>query len=505
MNKPLVSAFVFLLLFCLVVSAFPQAQAATLESGLVLHYDVDEGSGTTLTDLSSYGNDGAISGASWTAGRYYYGLRFDGINDKVEISHSSSLNIASSYSIVAWIKPSVLGGYRTITWKGEGESVAFRFSTVDNDIIFVPSGTGGGHTTSGLALTTNIWYFVTAIFNDANDIVKIYVDGVEKYSGAETSSALTNEGILRIGIQMAEGYNPFNGVIDEVRVYNRALTPTEITELYYYNPYIVPEVPFNENISYYLTDDLHTVLGATGYALSETAPDSYACTTISKAGETVSWGWRIYLQHETTTEELTVGEPEAIVTRSSGSGYQSNTFTISERRIHFGYSALKLALYARWDNDAWGAPKQVFISDVLYYKEFLDATWTFQLYTDLNETYSTMRYGNSSYISGATGILYQQPSTFDWMTYKLGQGQLISFMVFPYVALMGNLFYAIMMFVVCMTIYIRYRNTSIILVSLIIFGGAGGIFNVFVGDAVMGVVWLLATFALAALLYKVWR
>src|SRR5205814_6427116 len=76
--------------------------------GLVAAYSFDDGSGTTVTDLSGNGNTGTITGATWSSlGKFSNGLRFDGISNWVTVNDSDSLDLAGGMTLEAWVYPTV--------------------------------------------------------------------------------------------------------------------------------------------------------------------------------------------------------------------------------------------------------------------------------------------------------------------------------------------------------------------------------------------------------------
>jgi YD repeat-containing protein len=81
--------------------------------GLVAAYGFDEGSGSAVADSSGEGNDGTVSGASWTEGRFGAALEFDGADDYVEIPDDDSLDLTDSFTVSAWVKLDELHG----TWQ----------------------------------------------------------------------------------------------------------------------------------------------------------------------------------------------------------------------------------------------------------------------------------------------------------------------------------------------------------------------------------------------------
>src|SRR5215469_5696565 len=96
----------------------PPSLSAT--AGLVAAYGFDEGSGTTVTDLSGNGNNGTISGATWTtSGKYGGALVFNGTSATVNINNTVSLQMTTGMTLEAWVNPSIVNGaWRDVFYKG---------------------------------------------------------------------------------------------------------------------------------------------------------------------------------------------------------------------------------------------------------------------------------------------------------------------------------------------------------------------------------------------------
>jgi chitodextrinase len=198
-------------------------------TGLVAAYSFDAGSGTTATDVSGNGNTGTIANATWTTGKFGGALSFNGTNAWVTVPDSSSLHLSSGMTLEAWVNPSALGsGWRTAIFKEQTGNYAYALYA--NTGTGSPSANGiiGGNdkdtrASSGIALNT--WTHLAATYDGAN--LKLYVNGAQAASLAATGSIVSSTGALRIG-----GNNVwpewFQGLIDEVRVYNKALTQAEI-------------------------------------------------------------------------------------------------------------------------------------------------------------------------------------------------------------------------------------------------------------------------------------
>jgi len=205
-----------------------------VDASMVAYWRFSEGAGAAVADETTNNNDGTITGATWaTGGRLAYGLDFDGVNDYVEVPASASLNAAGPMTVEAWIRPSGTPlPYSEIVDK-EGGSGGYSF-ILNNDRrlhLWVGDGTPWVNTVGTTSLQDNVWYYVVGVA-DGSDL-RVYVNGVQEGTptpqGAPGSTAGVN---LRIGRMVGTGLRWFNGIIDEVRISNRALTPGEIAANY---------------------------------------------------------------------------------------------------------------------------------------------------------------------------------------------------------------------------------------------------------------------------------
>jgi hypothetical protein len=211
-----------------VVLAGLAGPATAQGGGLVAAYGFDEGSGSTVGDVSGQGNHGSISGATWTtSGRYGPALVFDGTNDVVVVADSTSLDLTNGMTLSAWVYPtSSLSGWKAILQK-------------ETDAWFLNANTGGdragtGGTLNGVcctvlqgpsALAVNRWTHVAATYDGTT--LRLYLDATQVASQARSGNLQVNAAPLRIGGN-TYGSEFFPGRIDEVRIYNRALSAAEI-------------------------------------------------------------------------------------------------------------------------------------------------------------------------------------------------------------------------------------------------------------------------------------
>jgi chitodextrinase len=195
----------------------------------VAAYSFDAGSGTALTDVSGKGNNGTISGATWTsAGKSGGALTFDGVNDLATIADSSSLDLANGMTLEAWVRPTATGSWRTVVTKEmTGNLVYGLFSDSDTTqaagIVSVGPLQDIVRATSAPAMSA--WTHLATTYDGASQ--RIYVNGALVASRPLTGAMANSSGALQIGgnTVWAEW---FQGQIDDVRVYNRALSASEL-------------------------------------------------------------------------------------------------------------------------------------------------------------------------------------------------------------------------------------------------------------------------------------
>jgi hypothetical protein len=198
-------------------------------TGLVAAYGFNETTGTAAADASGNNRTGTVSGAAWNpAGRFGGALNFDGVNDRVNIPDAAVFDLTTGMTLSAWVRPTALTGWRTVIMKEAPGGLAYALYAHDNAPYPATTISFGGadQTTPGTApLTTNTWTHLAVTYNGTT--LRLFVNGSEVAARTVSGSIRTTNSALRIGGNAVWG-EYFQGLLDNVRIYNRALTVSEI-------------------------------------------------------------------------------------------------------------------------------------------------------------------------------------------------------------------------------------------------------------------------------------
>src|SRR4029077_8904992 len=188
----------------------------------------DAGTGSTVADDSGNGNTGTIVNATWTtAGKYGNALSFNGTNARVDINDAASLHLTTAMTLEAWVNPAaVSSAWRDLVYKGNDNY--YLMGTTDHSSL--PGGgiiAGGTYaeTFGTTTLATNTWTHLATTYDGAT--LRLFVNGVQVSSVVKTGNIVTSTNPLQLGGDSIYGQY-FQGVIDEVRVYNVALTAAQV-------------------------------------------------------------------------------------------------------------------------------------------------------------------------------------------------------------------------------------------------------------------------------------
>lgn len=217
MNRLIVSA---LLAFCSTVSVFSFAYAATP----VASYSFDEVSGLAV-DSSGNGNSLTLNGATRVTGKYGKGVTFSS-GQKVTRIVSPQTALSGSVTIEAWIKPGMLPtSAKPIVVKSTRASSNYLLSIEGNKLLWTWGGGSYYHYSTGI-IQSNVWQHVAVTYDSVTQKVVFYINGNKSGEDQEKFSPTAITGPLYVG--SSDGSEYFNGTIDDVRIYNAALSQSEI-------------------------------------------------------------------------------------------------------------------------------------------------------------------------------------------------------------------------------------------------------------------------------------
>ena len=212
------------------LSAAEIAEIATLP-GPLAHWKLDETTGPTAVD-SEGGHDGTwTNGPTPTSGVLDGGLEFDGGNDYVNVPHDNNLSL-TTFSISAWIRPSALSGWQVMVNKGaSGNEVNYYLGTNGDEVSLGYYNTGWVEfSTASADLVTDQWYHVVATYDDIIREGRIYLNGSLVHTSTASKSPLVNGDDLTLGRSEFGEY--WSGLLDDVRIYDRVLGDSEVTDLF---------------------------------------------------------------------------------------------------------------------------------------------------------------------------------------------------------------------------------------------------------------------------------
>lgn len=194
-------------------------------------------------DESGNGNNGTNNGATLTADRFGNAdsaYSFDGNNTHIDVPSNTSLQLTNNYTISGWFNAniffntnisdrSIVSKVQSTGWYGGYEVM---IGGLSNDITHVGNVGGNNFNVGSTGYNINTWYMFTATYNGS--IMNLYMNGVLVNSQPKSGNLETGNLPLRFGMRDGN-FQYFNGEIDDIGIWNRALTQQEITNLYNVN------------------------------------------------------------------------------------------------------------------------------------------------------------------------------------------------------------------------------------------------------------------------------
>ncbi len=244
------------------------AGATTLAtiSGLVAAYGFEEGTGTTTADRSGNGLTGTLQSAAWTTqGRFGNALSFNGTSSAVSVGDAAPLDLTTGMTLMAWVYPTANGAYRTVVLKEDAPDLAYAIyssSSPGPPGGYFRGGTVERNASSSSVLALNTWSHLATTYDGAN--LRFYINGVQAGVTATTGAINVSTGPFKIGGNSIWS-EWFAGRIDEVRVYNRALSLAEVVS------------------------DMNAAVGTAVDSQAPAAPGAPSLTVVNETQINVSW------------------------------------------------------------------------------------------------------------------------------------------------------------------------------------------------------------------------
>lgn len=284
------------LLSTLVLTLTVLGLAHSAEQGLVGQWSFNEGQGATAHDGSGNGNDGTVHDAQWVRNKTGYCLEFDGQTSWVDCGAGPSLDLRKAATLEAWVFPTGQPRGEPGIFGKQFESYLVTYYTDANAYFYVGSGANNAHA----PLAVGAWSLITATFDGKTQ--SVYLNGKLLATHASTFDQVPQGGRFTIGMVVgrAEASDPayrntarFEGLVDEVRVFDRALSAEEIAA---HAQAAAPQFELTED---YRTTPVATTikcgatvvsLGKTGQLQLSSGKDRYVVNSyVAYPGEAAGW------------------------------------------------------------------------------------------------------------------------------------------------------------------------------------------------------------------------
>ena len=208
---------------------------ADVTDGLVGWWKLDEGSGVSAVDSGGSNTGGLSGGPTWVAGKRGEAVSFDGVDDL--IGWGSYTTESTTYTVAVWYKSDSNGATQIIFSRGDSDlcfyNPAFRTSADGLTLTVAESGCAGAGIIGNYSIAIGVWNHI--VLTRSTNTAILYLNGQLQTTDNAQPVVGTGAGRIRAGAQFstATGNGFFaKGTIDDVRIYNRALTQTEIKAIY---------------------------------------------------------------------------------------------------------------------------------------------------------------------------------------------------------------------------------------------------------------------------------
>ncbi|MCK6211738.1 LamG domain-containing protein [Georgenia sp. EYE_87] len=369
--------------------------AAATDEGLVGGWRMDEGSGSAVVD-SVGDNDGTIQGSVARIPGHRGSGALDFTGGRVTIPDSPELDLTGPMSVAAWVNPDAFATESIVKKAVQGVTGGYELSLSNNDVAFfrlnqqtnqntfrVDSSATPGAVT---AVTPGQWNHLVGVYDGTS--MTLYVNGNARPSITGPAEVATNDLPLTIGAQSdSSGSTPFNGAVDSVHIYDRALTPAEITELMNADPAFEPVEEDVEVAPADVTFDDRAGTGSDTYTIPTRTGVEYLVSGAVKAAGT----------HEGSgTVTVTARALDGYTFAAGAKTTWTHTFSTSTGPSAPGPGTPTEQRYGFFLNDSWSSKA----NHVFVYGKFTDEVLMGDWDGKGGDTI-TVRRGNMFYVSNA--------------------------------------------------------------------------------------------------------
>lgn len=269
-----------------------------LGQGLVHAFPLHEGAGAKVANLANPNYHGAVSGVTqgassgWGKGRFGPCFNFDGSDDAITTPSFSSFSSTQSHTYAAWVKYNNGGTYVWLINAGTTGSTGSSLVIRNNNAVgFFYQGSNGIVSDTAFPLTAGTWYHVAVVYNGVTGTATFYVNGKKGDTTAGLAAWSSGATPIILGQWATGSTYPLSGSLDFPRIYNRALSPSEVRELYS-DPFagllsprrrISSPAPSSVGTAT-LTQDAHTLSSAGALSVAGTLAKTQADQTLSADG-----------------------------------------------------------------------------------------------------------------------------------------------------------------------------------------------------------------------------
>lgn len=205
--------------------------------GLVAHWALDESSGSVASDMSGNGHDGSVSGASWINGFDGNALDFNGSNSNVSLPSAAFSGIGDEFTIAMWVNGDLANPTaNSIFYAADagGNRLLNIHLPWSNGKVYFDSGNSSGYNRIQKSATAaeyeGSWHHWVFTKNASTGVVSIYLDGALWHTGSGATQSIGSVASASLGSNL--GIDSYNGAIDDVLLYDTALTAAEVETLY---------------------------------------------------------------------------------------------------------------------------------------------------------------------------------------------------------------------------------------------------------------------------------